>query len=79
MTTLAPLEKPVISILRQSRKVTEWNRKYKPGQTVQTRGADGVPVITTTRSVAWLLVDLHPVVLLDGVEGAQLLDFLTPV
>lgn len=53
-----------------------WNEQYPPRTRVRLRRINGSRVVTRTRSSAFLLTTAEPVVLLDGIPGAQALSQL---
>lgn len=57
--------------------VTNWNRKYVPGQKVKI-AENGVEKITTTRSNAELLGGHTPAIWLTGLSGCYALDKVIP-
>lgn len=59
--------------------VTDWNKKYIPGQKVKVLLDSGTEKVTTTRSNAELLSGHTPVIWLYGITGCYCLDRVTAV
>ena len=59
--------------------VSDWNRKYLPGQKVIVRLDSDTEKETTTRTNAELLGGHTPAIWLNGITGCYALDRVTPV
>lgn len=59
--------------------VERWNACVPVGTLVRVTRDDGRHLARMTRSEAWLVGDDTPVILLDGIRGAYLLDRCTPL
>ena len=55
-----------------------FNRRHRVGTEVLVRRDDGSVLRTVTRSRAWVLAGVCPVVLVDGIRGAYLLSRVSP-
>jgi hypothetical protein len=55
----------------------EWNQQHEVGEIVGVALDDGTTLVTRTRSVAWLLGDGSPVVLVNEITGAVPLERVT--
>jgi hypothetical protein len=57
----------------------DWNQRHGVGAVVDVRGDDGSVTRTRTRSIAWLLSNGQPVVMLDGIAVGYDLGRVTAV
>ena len=64
---------------QKAKMVSDWNRKYLPGQKVKVKGDNNAEFETTTRSNAELIGGATPVIWLNGLPGCYALDRVTPV
>lgn len=55
-----------------------FNQKYPVGAKVSVRRDDGTVTCTVTRSRAWVLAGVCPVVMVEGIRGSYLLSRISP-
>lgn len=58
---------------------SHFNEKYPVGTRVSVRRDDGTVTRTKTRSRAWVLAGVCPVVMVEGIRGAYLLSRVTVI
>ncbi len=65
------------TVARKQFQCDEWNVAHAIGTSVRVRRDNGDVTATRTRSEAYLLSGHTPVIFLDGISGAYLLDRVT--
>lgn len=56
-----------------------FNQKHPIGARVRVKLDDGTVALTTTRSQAWVLAEVCPVILVHGIRGSYLLSRVTRI
>lgn len=64
--------------MTENKIVEERNKNYKIGIDVEVMKDDGSTIFTKIRSVAWVLGDHTPVILLEGMSGCYALERVSP-
>ena len=73
---------PIVSPFQPSpvayAEASDFNERYPVGTRVSVRRDDGTVTRTKTRSRAWVLAGVCPVVMVEGIRGAYLLSRVSP-
>ena len=74
---------PIVSPFQPSpvayAEASDFNERYPVGTRVSVRRDDGTVTRTKTRSRAWVLAGVCPVVMVEGIRGAYLLSRVTVI
>ena len=74
---------PVVNLFRPCpaayAEASDFNERYPVGTRVSVRRDDGTVTRTKTRSRAWVLAGVCPVVMVEGIRGAYLLSRVTVI
>ena len=78
-----PARLPIVSPFQPSpvayAEASDFNERYPVGTRVSVRRDDGTVTRTKTRSRAWVLAGVCPVVMVEGIRGAYLLSRVTVI